>query len=123
MILRQAARFGLIGVIATLVHMAVGAGLIQLGWSPLLANVVAFCVAFGVSFGGHFWYSFAGHSATIIGSLRRFLPVALLGFGINQSLLAVLTLTGMLPPTLALVVSTSVAAGGTFILSRIWAFR
>ncbi len=123
MILRQAVRFGLIGIVATLVHMVVGAGLIALSWPPLLANVAAFCVAFLVSFGGHFWYSFAGHSATIMGSLKRFLPVALLGFGVNQSLLALLTLTGMLPATPALMLSTGVAAVGTFILSRLWAFR
>lgn len=123
MILGQALRFGLIGVLATLVHMAVGTALIRFGWPALLANVAAFCVAFLVSFSGHHRFSFAGHSATVTGALRRFLVVALLGFLVNEGILAVLTLGKLMGAAPALLVSTSIAALATFVLSRVWAFR
>jgi len=123
MILAQVLRFGLIGVLATLVHMVVGAGLIHFGWAALVANVVAFGVAFVVSFSGHYVFSFAGHSATITGALRRFMVVALLGFMVNETILATLTIGGVMNATPALLVSTSVAAAATFVLSRLWAFR
>ncbi len=123
MILTQAIRFGLIGILATLVHMAVGSGLIHLGVTALIANVGAFCVAFVVSFSGHYRYSFAGHSASVTGALKRFMVVALLGFLLNEAILAVLTLGDLARPTPALLISTSFAAASTFVLSRVWAFR
>ena len=59
MIFRQLLRFGLVGALATLVHMLIGATLIHSGWPALGANPVSFVIAFVVSFMGHYGFSFS----------------------------------------------------------------
>ena len=46
MIWRQMLKFGLIGALATLVHIIIGVILIQSGRPPLIANAFAFATAF-----------------------------------------------------------------------------
>ena len=53
MMWRRVLKFGLIGALATLVHIIIGAILIQSGQPPLIANALAFATAFLVSFVGH----------------------------------------------------------------------
>ncbi|MCV6823984.1 MULTISPECIES: GtrA family protein [Halocynthiibacter] len=115
-------RFGGVGGIATLVHMAVGTGLITIGVAPLLANIGAFLVAFGVSFLGHHKITFAANGRNPRRAFLRFALVALIGFAINESLLALLLWISPLAPQIALLVSTACAAASTYILSRNWAF-
>jgi len=119
----QLLRFGIIGLLATFVHMVIGFLLIQSGWQPLVANTLAFATAFLVSFIGHLRFSFANQDVGAASALRRFLVVALIGFGCNQAILVVLLSWGMISDTIALWISTGCAAILTFILSRIWAFR
>lgn len=119
----QVLRFGAIGALATLVHLLIGTMLIQSGRAPMTANGIAFAIAFMVSFLGHLSFSFAEHQADPVAALWRFGCVALVGFAINQTILAgLLYLTG-LHAMLALIISTTIAAGLSFILSRQWAFR
>ena len=77
--LRQVFKFGLVGVLATLVHLLIGFLLLQAGWNPLAANAVAFSVAFLVSFFGHLRYSFADQNVDTSTSLWKFVIVALIG--------------------------------------------
>lgn len=120
----QGLRFGLVGLAATAVHMLVGAALILGAMPPLIANGLAFAVAFAVSFTGHFGFTFAESGARFAVALRRFAVVALGGFAVNEALLILLlgSMQGAWPTT-ALVTSTSVAAGLTFLASRFWAFQ
>ncbi len=120
--IRQVFRFSLIGGAATLIHLLVGVTLIHAGWGPLIANAAAFCVAFIVSFAGHFGYTFSADSSSMSGSLVRFLVVALTGFATNEVILAGLLTRHILSPTTTLIVSTGLVALGTFILCRRWAF-
>lgn len=117
-----AVRFALVGAIATGVHMATGIVLIGAGTAPLLANPLAFCVAFAVSFFGHYSFSFAGHGTPLPKSLFRFVFVALAGLLINQAVLALLIGSNVLNAGVALVLSTLTAAVATFVFSRSWAF-
>lgn len=119
----QILRFGAIGALATMVHLLIGTMLIQSGRAPLTANGIAFATAFIVSFLGHLSFSFADHQADPLAALWRFGCVALTGFGINQVILSGLLYLSDLPPMLALVVATTVAAALSFALSRQWAFR
>lgn len=123
MIWKQLLKFGMVGVMATFVHMVIGYLLIQAGWHPLFANMLAFAIAFLVSFAGHLGFSFSDQDVRPRTALRRFSVVALIGFGCNQALLVVLLLQGSVSHTVALWVSTGCAAILTFILSKIWAFR
>lgn len=119
----QMLRFGLIGALATFVHMVIGFLLIQSNWQPLTANAVAFAIAFSVSFIGHLGYSFADQNAGLSSSLWRFAVVGAVGFGCNETLLAGLLSLDAFSGTVALFISTGSAAVLTFMLSRTWAFR
>jgi putative flippase GtrA len=118
----QIFRFSFVGAAATLVHLLVGVTLIHAGWVPVIANAGAFAIAFFVSFAGHFGYTFAAGSNSMVASLLRFIAVALAGFAANEAILAGLLTRHILPPTATLVVSTGLAALGTFALCRKWAF-
>ncbi|MDM7458978.1 MAG: GtrA family protein [Paracoccus sp. (in: a-proteobacteria)] len=120
---QQALRFGLIGALATLVHVVMGAILIQSDWPPLIANAFAFLIAFLVSFVGHLGYSFADQEPAFASSLWRFGLVAIAGFLCNEALLAALLTRQWLPDVTALGVSTASAAVLTFSFSKYWAFR
>lgn len=123
MMWNQMMRFGVVGALATFVHMVIGFLLIGSGWHPLSANLIAFATAFLVSFIGHLGYSFADQEVNPTHAFRRFAVVALTGFICNEALLFILILTSILSASIALWVSTIFAAALTFSLSRTWAFR
>ena len=90
---------------------------------PELANALGFAVAFGVSFAGHRRLSFRDAGTSLATSLRRFLVTALAGFASNE-VVFVLLLRGLGWPALpSLALALVLAAGQTFWLSRLWAFR
>ena len=121
--LEQAKRFGLVGLLATAVHLLVGSTLILWGLAPERANPVAFCVAFCVSFAGHYTYSFATVGASFWPSAFRFALAAVAGFSVNQFVLVTLVSSGRLNPLPSLFVSTFFATSIVFLLSKFWAFR
>ena len=123
MMLHQFLRFGLVGALATLVHMLIGATLIHSGWHALAANPVSFLIAFVVSFMGHYGFSFSDQEKDVATSLKRFSLVACGGFVVNETILAVLVWSTPLPQIPSLILSTGVAAIVTFFASRNWAFR
>ena len=120
---RQLLRFGMVGLLATFVHMMIGFLLIQSTWHPLLANLLAFTIAFVVSFIGHLGFSFADQEVSASSALWKFALVALIGFAFNEGLLIMLLSEGDLSDTVSLWISTGSAAVLTFALSRLWAFR
>jgi len=121
--LKQALKFGIVGGLATLVHIMIGVTLIHSGWPALLANVVAFLIAFLVSFSGHYGYSFAGQEMRLSASLTRFLIVAILGFCLNTLLLLSLITLSDIAHTWALALSAGTVALISFLLSKLWAFN
>ncbi|MFX0540888.1 GtrA family protein [Roseovarius sp. S4756] len=118
----QILRFGLVGGTATMVHLLVGVTLIQADWLPVLANAAAFCIAFIVSFAGHFGYTFAEGATSMRAALIRFVAVALAGFTANEALLSGLLSRNLLAPSFTLILSTGLVALATFALARKWAF-
>ena len=120
---RQLLRFGMVGLFATIVHMMIGFLLIQSNWQPEMANLLAFTIAFVVSFIGHLGFSFADQEVSASSALSKFALVALIGFAINEGLLIMLLSDGDLSDTVSLWISTGSAAVLTFALSRLWAFR
>ncbi|MAN61531.1 MAG: polysaccharide synthesis protein GtrA [Parvibaculum sp.] len=121
--LKQTLRFGMVGLLATFVHMIIGFLLIQSNWQLLVANMLAFATAFLVSFVGHLGFSFADQDVSPLSALRKFAVAALTGFACNETLLVALLSQDAVSDTIALWVSTGLAAILTFILSRVWAFR
>ena len=118
------ARFVVVGCTAAAVHwsvvrLAVGAT----GMAPLLANLLGWMVAFGVSFGGHYRLTFSGSGAALGPAARRFLLISFSGFVLNQAAYALaLKLSSQNYALLLAAVLVGVAVL-TYVLSRWWAFR
>lgn len=115
-------RFGMVGVAAMIMHWCVVALLVPLGLTPLLANVIGFCIAFNISFFGHHHWTFvsADNRST---TFKRFAGVAILGFVTNEVIYALLLELTPLDYRIALIMVLVAVAGMTYLLSRLWAFR
>lgn len=122
--LPQGLQFVLVGAAAAATHLAVVGALVALaGMPPLAANVLAFLVAFTVSYTGHAQLTFARAQARGWAVAARFFAVACLSFAANEALYyAALhwlhwhyfwSLAGVLV----------LVAVGTFVLSKCWAFK
>lgn len=122
--LPQALRFILVGGAAAATHLlAVGALVAGVGMAPLAANVLAFLIAFIVSYHGHALLTFADTQRRGWASATRFFAVASLSFAANEVLYA-LALHRLhwhyFWSQAAILVLVSV---GTFLLSKFWAFK
>lgn len=115
-------RFGMVGIAAMATHWCVVALLVPLGITPLLANVIGFCIAFNVSFFGHHHWTFAS-SDHQKNTFKRFVGVAILGFITNEAMYALLLEFTHLDYRAALLIVLIAVAGMTYLLSRFWAFR
>lgn len=114
--------FVLVGCAAFAMHFSVVSALVPAGLPPLVANVVGFLCAFGVSYFGHERWSFPARMRDSARAVRRFFVVASCGFAFNEVLYGVLLgLTG-LGYRLALFAVLLLTAVATFVASRFWAF-
>lgn len=120
-----AGKFAIVGVLATVTHAGVAAGLLQAGvLGAFPANICGFLVAFGVSFGGHYLWSFSHlrQQGKALKSMTRFLVIALAGFALNSFVLALwLELTSW-PDLFGLLVSIAIVPALSFLGARLWAF-
>jgi len=120
--LGEIARFGFVGGIATLTHLAV-AGVVfwMVPQRLFLANTFGFTVAFLVSYLGHHRLTFRSTSRHGQ-SVPRFALVAFAGFLINTAALWLFTLAVGYQTLIGIVFSTAVAAAAVYLLARRWAF-
>ncbi len=85
--IKQLCLFGLVGSVAALINLLLVIILVEkTTLSPLASNPLAFMVAFGASYIGHYKLTFktrASHKR----AFPRFLVSALIGLAINESLL------------------------------------
>ena len=122
-IVRQLSRFGVVGLVATAVHVGVGLGLnIGVGIAPLAANLIAFLSALGVSFLGQTRITFPGARADGA-AFARFSFVAVTGLALNQAIVWVVTSALGGPYWLALAVIIATVPWITFALLKFWALR
>lgn len=113
-----------VGAAATLVHFGSVVALVSLAdWRPLGANVVAWCIAFVVSFSGHWRLSFGAQQAPLRRAAVRFVAVSAAGFGVNQLSYALLLQHAGWGYMTALGVVLAGVACLTYVVSRNWAFR
>lgn len=120
---RRLRRFVFVGASAAMVHLLSAALGVRLGLHPLAANVVAFHVAFVVSYLGQSRLTFADRDVSVRDALPRFLAVSYLGFATNEALYALLLAHTRLHYLVALAAVLVAVAAMTFLLSRAWAFR
>ena len=114
--------FVAVGTTAALVHL-LAFGLLKDKLLPELANLLAFGLAFGVSFAGHRWLSFQDAQTSLMQSPKRFALTSLAGFASNQLLFVILYRGFGVSDWLALGLALGLAAIQTFVLSRWWAFK
>ena len=118
-----AARFGLVGMAATGVHILVVSLLLAATVTPtLVANTLAFLTAFGISFTGNYLWTFRSPGAPSR-AMRRFLLISVSAFAVNSFILAAILRARWLPPFYAAIVSATVVPLITFLASRLWGFE
>ena len=121
---RQIAWFVATGCAAALTHWAVAVLCVQkLDLAPLIANFVGWLIAFGVSFAGHYHFTFKSQRGPWPEAARRFFGVSALGFAVNELAYAYLLHATSVPYDLLLAMILIGLAILTFILGRFWAFR
>ena len=120
---REALSFIAVGVSALLVHWLVVVALVPLtDLHPLIANVIAFLVAFNVSYFGHRHLTVRASDRSHRQTLPRFAAVAASSFLLNEAMYwALLTLTPLRYDVAMLLVLGTVAVL-TYLLGKFWAF-
>jgi putative flippase GtrA len=122
-VIDQLFRFGMVGVAALLVHWCLATFVIWRGMQPLLGNFLGFIVAFGVSYFGHRYITFATRDTHHSQTLPRFVVVAVTGFCVNQLMFYLLLRYTTIHYALSLFLVLGAVAAMTFVLSKTWAFR
>jgi putative flippase GtrA len=116
-------RFGLVGSIATGIHILILWILLSKTLLPvLIANAIAFVIAFGFSFAGHYIWTF-GAPGSPRKLMLRFLIINASAFFLNNALLAIILEFGRLDSTLAAIGSAAAIPIITFLASRFWGFK
>lgn len=119
----QLVQFALVGGAAATTHLAVVALLVQAGaLQPLAANVLAFLLAFVVSYNGHALLTFSETKARGWAVLGKYFAVACLSFVLNELLYWWLLNSLHWNYLLSLFLVLVVVAVATFVLSKFWAF-
>ena len=118
----QIARFGIVGVGATLIHGGVAWLLLRESLLPLLIiNCAAFGAGFIFSFLGHYHWTFRG-GAPKLRSLMRFFTVAFGGLLVSTLVLSIFIHVHAMNDIAKLAISILVIPPVTFILGKLWAF-
>lgn len=119
----QLLQFALVGGAAAATHLAVVALLVQAGaLPPLAANVLAFLLAFVVSYNGHALLTFSAANARGWMVVGKYFAVACLSFVLNELLYWWLLHNLHWHYLISLFLVLVVVAVATFVLSKFWAF-
>ena len=122
-IYKQLFRFLIIGIAATMTHIAVALTLHEkVGLTAMISNFLAFTTAVLVSYlGNHRWtFSRQGRHDHY---LPRFILVALIGLTLNQLIVHGLVNLGHWSYRVALVIVVFAVPPITFVLNRLWVFE
>ena len=118
----QAIRFGIVGLLATLLHTAVFSTLEALtAITPEVANFLAFLCAVSVSYFGNVRFTFRQTHNRML--LLRFLATALAGYFVNHVNIVLVVRILDLPWPYVLPGMLVVAPALLFITNKIWVFR
>lgn len=116
-------RFGVVGILATVVHVLVVWLLIEAAQFPVLvANLIALLTGFLVSFTGNYIWTFSSPGCPKTAMLRFFL-ISSFAFSVNMLLLALLTRIAWLEPAVAAISAVAVIPLITYSAGRLWGFR
>jgi len=123
-LLQQISLFIAVGCAASATHWGVAVACVEgLGAAPLVANLIGWLAAFVVSFSGHYRLTFRHSHTPWTIAVRRFFFISAVGFIINESAYAWLLRVTAVSYDVLLALILIALAVGTFITSRLWAFR
>jgi len=119
---QQIRRFGVIGLLATAIHITVAYFAERLGsLSPQLANLSGFSAAFLVSYFGHMQYTFQPQGSSDR-YFRRFLILSIISFLISSYLVFALTVELGVDFLWVLASVAVIVPSINFIVAKFWAF-
>lgn len=123
----QVYRFGIVGIIATTLHVSVFAFCIEVYAVPaLVANLIAYGVAFTFGFSGHLYWTFshAGQHTRQYWKTTalKYLTVSLIGLCLNSAVVHLVVNILGLSYMYAIALMVTLVPGTTFLLSKFWAF-
>lgn len=117
-----AVRFGLIGILATTIHITIVWTLISTTLiSVLEANSIAFGCAFWVSFLGNYLFTFRAPGSPRK-AIFRFMAITSGAFFLNSILLSTILEMRLLNPTLVTIGAAAIIPLVSFLASRFWGF-
>lgn len=120
-------RFILVGIGAATVHYLCVLLLVEsISLPVLIANIIAFLIAFCFSFIGHAYLTFTQKQnirLLIKYSLPRFFSISVSAFLCNELLFFFLMQYGTWPYQISLALVLVIVAGGTYLASQYWAFQ
>lgn len=120
--MRSIVVFGAMGGLTTVIHIAVGLLVHHVfGLSAFMANLVAFCVGFFVSYFGHRSFTFRS-TAKVARSMPRFFVIAATSLILNQLIVYLTVNVAEQPYWAALAIMVAVVPTFTYVLARVWAF-
>ena len=122
-IVGQFGRFGLVGILATLVHIGF-AFIAKYVWqvSPQMANSLGFSLAFLISYTGHLRFTFQKRRSKRI-YLQRFLVLSIASFFLSSAIVYVVTTLGGGSFALAIgIVAISIPIL-SYIFAKFWVFE
>lgn len=117
-------RFGVIGVLAAITHYSIVMLLSEQEHVALAyANLIAFGLAFWVSYFGHRHFTFQVQSLSHRQTLPKFFIVAIFGFIFNESVLLISHQLLSLSLAVLVMMAIFLTAIFTFLLNRFFAFQ
>jgi putative flippase GtrA len=117
-LLKQIAKFATIGVGATAIHVVSALLLNSIAkFSALQSNFLAFLVASAFTYCGNYFWTFAKTGA-VSTTLARFIFLSLICFGVNQSIVYIVTSVMQLPLWVAMLPVVAVIPAFSFWISK-----
>ncbi|MEO1920161.1 MAG: GtrA family protein [Paracoccaceae bacterium] len=120
--LRKVLTFGFVGVAASILHFITAVVTMRVFGAPiLLANLIGFIVAFGLSYVGHYKWTFQSSENHKV-SVPKFAITAVTGYLINNVVLIILiSLTGV-EHSVFILIAIAVSAAVVYLISSRWIF-
>lgn len=119
----EVAKFAIVGMIATGIHIITGLTLLHgFEFALLSANLLAFCLALGFSYFGHYFWTFQSDTHHVV-ALPKFFFVAIAAALVNNSLLLLSQAFAFGEKSVVFIVSALVVPALSFVLGRIWVFH
>lgn len=120
--MRELAVFGAVGVMATLTHYFSAILAVELlGFDVMVANMLAYCVAVGVSFFGHSLLTF--RVAMSRERFIKFITVSLSALAVSQALLWLLTFSALFGHRINMLAVVFVVPIYSYILNKFWVYK